>query len=215
MTQPAVLSAEKMKAVIFLFLTAFFLHSNASSLYAEAPNKEGAISPGGLNKSYPLQPGDKISIKIYPEDEFIKGGETEVSSEGTVTLPLIGKVPVVQKTVQEAEHAVAALLEQDYLVDPQVVIEVLKYQSGNFVVLGQVMKPGTYTFKPGAMNVTLLEAISTAGGFSEIANIKKIKIRRKTTGEVLDVNAEEIISGRRPDLLINADDVVHVSESLF
>lgn len=136
-------------------------------------------------------------------------------SDLNITLPLLEKIPVSGKTVLESEKAVADLLETDYIVDPQVVIEVLKYQAGSFVLLGQVAKPGTYNFPPGALKITLLQAVSIAGGFSDVANIRKIKVMRKKTGEVFQVNAEEIISGQKQDVDITADDVINVSESRF
>lgn len=195
-----------------------FMAENAV-VFAQQPPAAPAKSSGGtkieVDASYVLQAGDRILVKVYPEDEYIKGGEVEIGSDGNITLPLIGKIPVAGRNVQAAESAIAVLLEEDYIVDPQVVIEVLKYQAGSFVVLGQVAKPGTYNFPPGALKVTLLQAISSAGGFSDVANIKKIKVMRKKTGEVLHVNAEDIISGRQSDIEIRADDVIHVSESLF
>lgn len=168
-----------------------------------------------ISDSYILQPGDKLNLKIYPEDEYLKGGEAEISSEGMITLPLIGKIAVAGKTVIEAEKSVAAVLDEEYLVNPQVVIEVLQYQASSFVLLGQILKPGTYDFPPGTRKLTLLKAISMAGGFADIANIKKIKIMRKSTGEVIDANAEEIIKGSASDIEIKPNDVIHVSESLF
>lgn len=181
----------------------------------------GGIVPAGAetgpDDSYQLQPGDRVAIKIYPEDEFIKGSETEISTEGNITIPLVGRVPVGGKSVAEAEKILAAILDRDYLVDPEVVIEVLEYKTLNFVVLGEVKKPGTYQFPPGKTSLTLLQAISEAGGFSDIANIKKIVIRRKTSGRetVLHANADNIIRGRDPDVQLQAEDIVHVSESLF
>lgn len=181
----------------------------------QSASSSGKEAKTSVDSSYLLQAGDRLNVKIYPEDEYIKGGEVEVSSEGSITLPLVGKIQVAGKNVQESERAIGELLEVDYIVDPQVVIEVLKYQAGTYVVLGQVTKPGTYSFPPGALKITLLQAVSSAGGFSEVANIKKIKVMRKKTGDVLHVNAEEIISGKSSDVEIKADDVVHVSESLF
>jgi len=175
----------------------------------------GADKAVELDASYRLQSGDRLNLKIYPEDEYIKGGEVEISSEGNITLPLVGKIGVGEKSVIEAEKTINELLAIDYLVNPQVVIEVLEYRKGSFVVLGQVIKPGTYDFPPGELNITLLHAISLTGGFSDVANIKKIKIMRKTTGEVLNVNAQAIIGGDDPDIEIKPDDVIHISESLF
>jgi polysaccharide biosynthesis/export protein len=186
--------------------------SGAPELGAQNPP---SAAHAEVDSSYVFQPGDRLKIKIYPEDEFIRGGEMEVSSDGGITLSLVGKIQIGGKSVLESERIIGELLERDYIINPQVVIEVLKYQSGSFIVLGQVTRPGTYNFPPGALKVTLLQAVSLAGGFSEIANIKRIKVVRKKTGESLQVSAEDIITGRRPDVEISVDDMIHVSESRF
>lgn len=166
---------------------------------------------------YRLQEGDRVLVKIYPEDEFIKGGEMKLGSEGVVTIPLVGKISVAGKTIDEAQKEIADVLGKDYLVNPEVVIEVLKYKKHSFSVLGQVKRPGTYEIPPGAKTVALLKGISMAGGFSDIANIKKIKVMRKSEGgnQVIKANAEAIIGGTEDDISLEAGDVVHVSESLF
>lgn len=164
---------------------------------------------------YLLRPGDRVEIKIYPEDDFLKGGKSEISSEGNITLPIIGKISVAGRKVIEAERAIAEILAADYLVNPEVVIQVSEYKTRSLVVLGAVSKPGTYQFPEGATQLSLLQAISLAGGFNEVANVKKIKVMRKSSGKVIRANAESIIGGSTPDVLLEADDVIHVSESLF
>lgn len=170
---------------------------------------------GRKDEQYLLRPGDRVNIKIYPEDEDLRGGQMEISSEGNITLPLVGKVAVSGKTAIEAEKMLTEILGRDYLVSPEVVVEVLEYQKRSFVILGAVSSPGTYPFPEGVARLTLLRAISLSGGFSDVANIKKIKIMRKKTGEVFRANAEAIIGGNSQDLELQADDVIHVSESLF
>ncbi len=172
------------------------------------------------DKDYVIQTGDRIKITIYPEDDHIKGGEMEISSEGNITLPLAGKVTVAGKTAIVAEKEIAAILDADYLVNPEVVIEVTeKYASEeekNVVLLGEVKTPGSQPF-PKAGRFTLLQAIAVAGGFSDIANIKKIKIIRggEEKGEVIRANAEDIISGKKPDIELEDGDIINVAESLF
>lgn len=172
------------------------------------------------DKEYRLQKGDRLKITIYPEDDHVKGGEMEVSSEGNITLPLMGKVTVAGKTSIEAEREIAEILDRDYLVNPEVVIEVTeKYASKTektVVLLGQVKTPGSQPF-PKAGRFTLLQAIAVAGGFSDVANIKKIKIIRggEEKGQVIRANAEEIISGSKPDIELEDGDIINVAESLF
>jgi protein involved in polysaccharide export with SLBB domain len=198
---------KKTRLEIVLFLFGVLLLGASSNLYAEA-GKE-------VDASYILQTGDRIDIKIYPEDEFLKGGEAEVSSQGYVTIPLVGKIKAANQSVLDVENKIAEVLAEDYIANPQVVIEVLQYQASTFAVLGQVSRPGSYELPVGGRKMTLLEAISTAGGFNDIANTKKIKIMRKSTGAVLRINVESIISGNEQDIEILHDDVIHVSESLF
>jgi len=167
-----------------------------------------------------IEIGDRLNIKIYPEDEYIRGGEMEVSGEGTITLPLLGRVTVQGLQVGEAEREIVGLLAQDYLVNPVVVIEVTKRveekEKRSLSILGQVQKPGSYEIPPEG-KLTLLQVISLAGGFTDVANVKKIKIIRKDGDKtrVIRANAESIISGTDPDVELKQGDVVHVGESFF
>ena len=142
---------------------------------------------------------------------------------------------------EEAEKKVYELFEKDYLVNPQVTLKVIS-GTGRFediadeidlaeeefeplpepkivsyVLLGEVRKPGTYEFDANAGKMTLLKAISVAGGFSNIANMKKIKMLRRDGVETraFTVNAKDIIEGKRSDEEIHEDDLIVVPESLF
>src|SRR5207247_177636 len=53
-------------------------------------------------KNYRIQAGDRLNLKIYPEDPYMKGGEFQVSPEGNITLALLGKVRVAGMTMKEA-----------------------------------------------------------------------------------------------------------------
>ncbi len=170
-----------------------------------------------VSEEYTLRKGDKISITIYPTDEYIRGGAMQISPQGTITLPLLGQIKLEGLRITEAQEKLAELLNEDYLVDPNVVIEVNQFKQQSFIILGQVKSPGTFQFPPGENRLTFLQAISIAGGFSEIANIKKIKIIREEGGKkkVTRINAEKVISGDSPDVEIHPNDIIHVSESLF
>lgn len=180
----------------------------------------GSETKAPTRKAHRIEIGDRLRIKIYPEDQYIKGGDTEVSSEGTITLPLLGKIYVQGMPLTDAEKEITRLLAQDYLVNPVVVIELLTVvgaEGGATIsVLGQVKKPGPVQY-PMNQKLTLLKVISLAGGFTEIANAKKIKVVRKTGGKttLIHANAEAIISGKDPDIEMEPDDIVHVGESFF
>lgn len=198
------------------FMIAGFIGYDNISMEAAQQPRERASADSFAN-DYTLQPGDRIMVKVYPEDEYLKGGEMQISSEGNITLPLVGKIPIGNKSVVQAEKMITDILTKDYLVEPEVVIEVLEFKQQTFVILGQVKTPGTYSFPPGSTKVTLLQAISMAGGFSEIANIKKIKVMRKSSGgqTVIRANAESIMGGEDADINLEPGDIIQVTESLF
>ncbi len=181
---------------------------------------KAAQAKTAVDEGYVLKTGDRVKITVYPEDEYVKGGEMVISTEGNITLPLIGKVGVGGKKVREAEASVREVIDKDYLVNPEVVIEVLAKGEKNkmsLVLLGAVKKPGTYELEKGERKVTLLKLLSEAGGFSDVANIKRIKIVRNENGkkQVFDANAESIMSGNSPDIELQSGDIVNVAESIF
>src|SRR5881394_2056742 len=76
---------------------------------------------------YILQPLDVLKVMVFQEDEINKQGEVRISEQATITLPLIGSVSVKGKTVRQAETFIHDLYDKDYLVNPQVNVQVLKY----------------------------------------------------------------------------------------
>ena len=195
----------------------------SSSPAVVAPLTPAPAAPKANNKKrdeLPIEPGDRLKVKIYPEDDYVKGGEVPVSTEGNITLALIGKVNVAGKLTSQAEQMIAKIVDADYLVNPEVVIEVIKRSEGakqTVIVFGQVRKPGPYDIPPDKKHFTLLEAISQAGGFTEIANIKKIKVVHNHAGQksVVHVNGEDVMSGQAEDIDLEPGDVITVSESVF
>ena len=135
------------------------------------------------------------------------------SSVGFVTQ----EVAIAGKTINQASEDLTKIIDKDYIISPEVVIEILGYKLETFVILGQVQKPGTFNMPSGPQSFTFLQAVSMAGGFSQVANIKKVKIIRQVDGQrkILRINAESIISGQDEDIKIEPGDVIHVSESLF
>lgn len=120
-----------------------------------------------------------------------------MSREAAVMLPLIGRVNLAGKTIRQAEELVQELYDRDYLVNPQINITVLEYARRTVNVLGSVGNPGEIEF-PREEGLTLLEAISRAGGFTRLADRKKIRLTRQTDSDEPEnfiVNADEMIEG--------------------
>ena len=176
-----------------------------------------ALGEGNVQKevgepgSFQLQPGDRLEILVYREEDL--SGVYEVDPGGQLTFPLVGEIQVVGLGVDELRAALTLSLRR-YLVNPQVSISRSEGAIKSISILGDVTKPGAYDYTPRA---TLMRLISRAGGFAPTANKKKIKIVRMVKGEkeVVVVNGSNIINGEEDDPDIKPGDIVFVPESIF
>lgn len=160
--------------------------------------------------------GDVTILHVVPGKEFEKDLELTVNLDGEILVPLVGWVKVENLTTPEAEGEIRKRLDKDYLVNPSVSVRVKETNSRAVVLLGQLKKPGTYEFgSTGKM--TLLEAVAKAEGFTDIANLKNVKVVR--TGpdgqQTIKVNAEKVLSGEAADVELQEGDLVTVPESIF
>lgn len=166
-------------------------------------------------ESYKIEPGDMLDIGVYQEEDL--SGSFEVKEDGTISYPLLGSVNLKALSKSEAESRLSELLAADYLVEPHVRIAINKYHGRTFVVLGSVNKPGSYEF-PSDGNVTLLEAVSMAGGYNRYASVSGIRIIRESanaTKETIDPKINDIINGHSEDVELKPNDVVMVPERMF
>lgn len=120
---------------------------------------------------YKLGVSDKVRVIVYNEPTL--SGEFAVSAAGTLAFPLIGEVTAFNKTTQQIADDVQKKLADGYLNDPKVSIEVITYRP--YFILGEIKTPGQY---PYTNNLTVLNAIATAAGFTPRADRKIVYIRR-------------------------------------
>jgi polysaccharide export outer membrane protein len=165
---------------------------------------------------YLLQPSDLLRVQVFQEDDLMR--EVRVSQEYTITLPLIGTVDLHNKSIRQAQDYIRDLYNQGYLVNPQVNIIVLEYAKRTVNVLGSVNTPGSVPFPP-EQGMNLLDAISKAGGFSRLADRKRIKLTRVTPDgktENYIINADDIIQGSASQAWsLIKDDVIFVPERIL
>ncbi len=115
-----------------------------------------------------------------------------ISQEGTIDIPNVGEVFVLNQTLEEAEktiHEKAA----EYLINPFVIVKLANFQ---FTILGEINMPGNYpVYKEG---LTIYDAIAMSGGINDYGNLKKVKIVRsyKNKKQVyhLDLTSDTILS---------------------
>lgn len=162
---------------------------------------------------YVLQPQDVMRVQVFQEEDINKQGEVSISGEHTVTLPLIGTINLEGLTVREAEEKIRELYDRDYIVNPQVSVIVLKYSDRSVNVIGAVNTAGRVQF-PQERGLTIIEALSLAGGHSRLANLKNVKLTRKNETIEVDVSAM-MKGGGRDSVHLEPGDVVFVPERIL
>lgn len=183
---------------------------------AQAQNSGTPQESTAVPTDYVLQPSDLIRILVFQEPDLQR--EVRISQESTINLPLIGSIDLKGKSVRQAEEMIRALYDRDYLVNPQITITVLEYTQRTVQVLGAVNQPGAIAFTPEA-KMGLLEAIARAGGFSRLAERRKVRLTRTTPdgkSENYLINTDDLIQGNSTDkwLLVKGD-VIYVPERLI
>ena len=134
-----------------------------------------AIEAG--EKDYVIGPEDVLEIQVWDNPDLEQ--EVSVSREGDFSFTFIGKIHAAGLTVRELEEEIASRLAEGYIVDPQVMVTVKKLRERYFYVFGEVKNPGKYEFEKGT---TVLKAITTAGGVTDIASINRTKVVREGKG---------------------------------
>jgi protein involved in polysaccharide export with SLBB domain len=160
-----------------------------------------------------LGPGDVFHMEIVGEKDLPT--EYQVASDGTVDLPYIQRMKVDGLEPQEVSNLVRKrLVEQKILRSPSVIITVKEYNSKKVTLLGQVAKPGSFPFSPG---LTLIQAVSLAGGLTSIANTDRVNLTRKDKqgARTVVVSVDAITEGRSPDIPLQAGDQIYVHERIF
>lgn len=144
------------------------------------------------NQSYKLRQGDLIQVSVWGEDKMQK--ESLVLPDGSITYPLAGRVEVAGLTSTEVEKRIVEKLKA-YLPDPQVSVVIVSITGNVAHVMGKVLKPGQ-VLMPGPM--TVLDALSMAGGLDKFADRGSIKVLRKTPQgqKAIPVYYDQLIRGQ-------------------
>lgn len=162
---------------------------------------------------YVLGPGDTFTLEIVGEKDLPH--EYQVASDGTVDLPYVHTLKVADLEAQQVARLMRdRLIAEKVLSDPSVVVQVKEYASRKVTVLGQVAKPGSYPLVPG---MSLIQAISEAGGLTAVASGTHVSLTRKGTKgqQTVEVDVEAISEGRGPDVPLQAGDQIYVRERIF
>lgn len=139
-------------------------------------------------KTFNLGPEDVVLIQVWREPQL--SGTFVIRPDGIITMPLIRDVKAAGMTPEQLGNHITDLLSK-YLNSPQVIVAVQQVRSKRYYITGEIQKPGVY---PLAVPITVFEAITTAGGFREFANKKKITIIRGS--KRIRFNYNDIVKGK-------------------
>lgn len=159
-----------------------------------------------------LGAGDMVEIRVFQDAEL--SGAFRVSPEGTIDYPLCGRLKVADKTSSAVADQVTECLRQGFLKSPQVTVLVREYNSKKVFVFGEVQKPGTFPYEE---NMSIVQAVTLAGGFTKLAAKNSINVTRTVEGKEVKIRiaVEDIGVGREKNFNLQPGDIVFVPESFF
>jgi polysaccharide export outer membrane protein len=158
--------------------------------------------------NYSIAPEDVLTIDVWKEPEISR--TVPVRRDGKISLPLLNDLQAAGLTPTQLSLEIVEKLRAT-IVHPQVTVIVAQTSSLRIYILGQVTRGGAYPLVP---DMTVMQALSIAGGFTPYANVKKIQVMRKENGaeKIFAVNYKEVISGRKTEqnLHLKAGDTIVV-----
>jgi polysaccharide biosynthesis/export protein len=176
----------------------------SSKAYSEISTPGGAASAVGNveqsasrphDASFVIGNDDLLAINVWKEPDLSRS--IPVRLDGRISLPLVGELQAAGRTPLQLEQDISSKL-RSYIAQPEVTVIVQEIKSKNFNILGQVVKPGSYSLTTAS---TVLDAISDAGGLKEFAKQKNIYVLRHSapSGESrIAFNYKEVIKGKKP-----------------
>lgn len=172
----------------------------------------GTPSPGVQSSpndsDYKIGPQDVLHVDVWKEPEISR--QVPVRPDGKISLPLLNDVQAAGLTAMELGRVIREGLKK-YISDPQVTVTVSETNSRRVFVTGEVLRAGAYPLFP---NMTVLQALSSSGGFTQFANTKKIYVLRIEGGKQIriPVNYKSLVSGHKPEenILLQTGDTIVV-----
>jgi len=148
--------------------------------------------PATEDPNYSIGPEDVLTIDVWKEPEISR--TVPVRRDGKISLPMLNDVQAAGLTPTQLGSEIVAKLRAT-VINPHVTVIVAQMSSQRIYILGQVTRGGAYPLVP---DMTAVQALSIAGGFTPFAKLKKIYVMRAENGEnkVFPINYKEVVSGR-------------------
>jgi polysaccharide export outer membrane protein len=160
------------------------------------------------DSTYVIGPEDVLDVSVWREANVSR--TVPVRPDGKISLPLLNDVQAAGLTPMQLQAVVTEGLKK-FISDPQVTVIVAQINSKRVYVLGEVGRPGAFVMLP---DMTVLQAISSAGGFSQFAKMRGVYVLRSENGRqvTLPFNYKQVIRGRKPEqnIILKPGDTVVV-----
>jgi polysaccharide export outer membrane protein len=156
--------------------------------------------------SYKIGPQDVLRIDVWKEPEISRA--VPVRPDGKISLPLLNDVQAAGRTAMELANEITEELKK-FINSPQVTVTVTEINSRRVYVTGEVTRPGAYPLLP---NMTALQALTSGGGFTQFANLKKIYVLRTENGKQVKhpFNYKDVVNGKADDIALQPGDTIVV-----
>jgi len=186
-----------MKALLWIGLGTMMA---AGSVAAQTANKSATKtaptqSVPVTDPSYKIGPQDVLRIDVWKEAEISRS--VPVRPDGKISLPLLNDVQAEGLTAMELANVITEGLKK-YITSPQVTVSISEINSRRVYVTGEVTRPGAFPLLP---NMTVLQALTSAGGFTQFARTKKIYVLRSESGKPVKhpFNYNDVVKGNRQE----------------
>lgn len=158
-----------------------------------APARRPSPPPITSEDSYVLGAGDRLQVTLFQLPQY--SGEQEVQVDGSLNLPLVGRVVVADQTLEQASATISAAYSQ-VLRRPIVTLNLTGRRPLEVGIAGEVARPGSYTLSPNNTNYpTLAQLLEVAGGITQSADLRQVEVRRQEGGrnQVLRVDLWQLL----------------------
>jgi polysaccharide export outer membrane protein len=171
-------------------------------------SNENVASAAIADPSYVIGPEDVLNVSVWKEPQITQ--VVPVRPDGKISLPLLNDVQAAGLTPMQLSTVITNRLKK-YLSDPQVTVIVTQINSQRYYIMGEVARAGTYPLLP---NMTVLQALSGAGGFTPFAKLSDIYVLRIADGRQIKMpfNYKDVIKGQKADqnIILKAGDTIIV-----
>ncbi len=196
------------RALAKALIMALALATSACSLLGTPVQRNVISRPQEKIEPYIIGRDDELEVVVWQQPQL--SGKVVVASDGTITMPLIGREQAAGLTPDQLKDDLQTRYVR-YVNDANVTVRVTNAASHVFYVLGEVNKPGVYRLHSGEV---LSQALAEAGGLGQYADASKIRILRHTGTDtvVLTVNYNFVRSGRdlSADVFVKPGDTISV-----